>query len=397
MPARSSLLPLPLLAVVALLVPPGAAVAAEPAGAPAVPAGVRVAAVVEGADGRLSVVRAKASSPARAQALVRRWRSRGDIRAASLVHPVRALGTPDPLRTEQWGLSRLRAETVWVGGRATGELVAVLDTGVDAAHSDLSSVVVPGNDLVAGSGTGGTDPNGHGTHVAGVIAATAGNGVGGAGLAQGARILPVRVLDAEGRGDDATVAQGVLWSVDHGATVLNLSLGGPHPSSVLSAAVQHALDRGVVVVAASGNEGSAGDPVLYPAATPGVLAVGAVDAADVRPAWSSTGSHLGLVAPGVRIVSTVPGGHAVWSGTSMAAPFASAAVALLQAGEPSLAPADVVARVLGTAQDVGTPGRDPQHGAGVVDVLAARSAGPLLADKRPWCRRVLRLCSGSGR
>ena len=356
------------------MLPTGSALAVEPS------AEVAVAALVERADGRLSVVRSTQSSASRADAVVRQWRARGDVRAAAVVHPVRALGTPDPLRASQWGLDRLQAETAWSSGLATGEVVAVLDTGVDAAHPDLAGVVAPGRDLVAGTGTAGTDPHGHGTHVAGVIAATAGNGVGGAGLAQGARILPVRVLDEDGGGTDAAVAEGVLWAVDNGATVVNLSLGGPSPSAVLDGAVRYALGRGVVVVAASGNEGEHGDPVLYPAATPGVLAVGAVDSGDVRPAWSSSGSHVGVVAPGVGVLSTVPGGgHESWQGTSMAAPFAAAAVALLQASSPALSPSEVVARLMATAQDRGAVGRDALYGAGVVDVVAARRAAVTVA------------------
>lgn len=356
----------PMLAA-ALLVPTGTALAEEPSN------DVRVAAMVEQPDGRLSVVTSTASSPARAQALARRWRGHGAVRAADVVHPVRALGTPDPLRSSQWGLSRLRAETAWSQGLATGQVVAVLDTGVDARHPDLAGVVAPGRDLVDESGTGGTDPHGHGTHVAGVIAAQATNGVGGAGLARGARILPIRVLDAQGRGYDAEVAEGVVWAVDHGATVVNLSLGGPSPSSLLTTAVRYALDRGVVVVAAAGNAGDQGNPVLYPAATAGVLAVGAVDRADGHPSWSSSGTHLDVAAPGVGVLSTVPGGYATWSGTSMAAPFASAAAALLRATDPRRTPTEVVARLVSTGQDVGVPGRDAQSGGGVVDVLAARA------------------------
>jgi subtilisin family serine protease len=173
--------------------------------------------------------------------------------------------------------------------------------------------------------------------VAGVVAAAADNGVGGAGLAQGARILPVRALGADGGGYGSNVAKGISWAVDHGARVVNLSLGGDRPSSLVTTAIQYALARGVTVVAASGNAGGSGDPVLYPAATRGVIAVGAVDRADQRPGWSSSGSHLALVAPGVGILSTFPvAATPPGDGTSMAAPFVSAAAALLLAAEPRL-------------------------------------------------------------
>jgi serine protease len=355
------------LASAAVLLPAGSAVASDSRP-------VEVAAIIESADGRLSVVRSRATSLRGGHALARRWGSEQRVVASAVVTPVRAVAS-DPLRPQQWGLTRLSAEKAWEIGPASAELVAVLDTGVDAAHPDLTSVVVPGRDLVA-SGTATTDPHGHGTHVAGVVAAVAGNGIGGAGLAQGARILPVRVLDATGWGNDATVAQGIVWAVDNGATVVNLSLGGPHSSSLLSAAIDYAVQRDVVVVAASGNSGQDGDPVLYPAATPGVIAVGAVGQSDSHPAWSSTGSHLAVSAPGVGIVSTVPGGgHQSWSGTSMAAPFVAAAAALLNTAEPALTPAQVRTRFMETAQDAGAAGHDPLFGAGIVDVVAARAAG----------------------
>lgn len=363
-----------------LALPTGVAVAAEPVEGGA----VEVAAMVVGRDGRVTFARERAATPARGRALARRWGQRADVVAAGVTTRVRALGTPDPLREQQWGLTRLAAETVWAGGDATGQVVAVVDTGVDATHPDLAGVVRSGIDLV-GRGNGTTDPNGHGTHVAGVVAAVSGNGVGGAGLAQGASLLPVRALDSTGSGYDSDVAEGLVWAVDHGADVANLSLGGEEPSAVLTAAIDYALSKGVTVVAAAGNLGADGDPVLYPAATPGVLAVGAVDSALVRPSFSSTGAHLSLAAPGVGILSTVPGGgHQSWSGTSMAAPFVAAAVAVLAAGEPGLTPAELGGRLRATADDLGDPGHDSLHGAGMVDLVAARAAGmPPVAETAP--------------
>jgi subtilisin family serine protease len=143
-------------------------------------------------------------------------------------------------------------------------------------------------------------------------------------------------------------------------------------------AVQYALAKGVSVVVAAGNEGANGDPVEYPAASPGVIAVGAVDVAGIHPSWSSSGSHLAVVAPGVGILSTVPlsaspTGYASWSGTSMAAPFVSATVALLRHAQPTLTPAAVRERLVTTADDLGAPGFDPLYGAGLVDLVAAEA------------------------
>lgn len=357
---------------VALLLPAGAAVAAPEPAQTASP--VEVTAIVSGADGRLHFVESRVGSPRQGQDLARRWRGQRRVVAAAVEQPVRAVAT-DPLRAQQWGLSTLSAEKVWSAGPASSQLVAVLDTGVDAAHPDLARVVVPGHD-VFGDGSGSTDTHGHGTHVAGVIASVAGNGIGGAGLSQGARILPVRVLDATGWGTDADVAKGIVWAVDNGATVVNLSLGGPSVSSLLGTAIDYALQRDVVVVAASGNSGKDGDPILYPAATPGVIAVGAIGKDGTRPDFSSSGPHLAVAAPGVSILSTVPGGgYQNWTGTSMAAPFVAASAAALNHAEPSLTPAQVRSRLMDTARDLGAPGHDSSYGAGLVDPAAALAAG----------------------
>jgi subtilisin family serine protease len=374
------LTPLPAAALLVLLASPVAAQAAAD-GAPAArpsAAPARVTAVVQDAAGHLTFRHGSAAGPLAARALARHWRTQPGVVATAVDSRVHVTGTPDPLRPQQWGLAALRAGEV---GVATGQVVAVVDTGVDGSHPDLTGVVLPGADIVSGSGDARTDPNGHGTHVAGVVAAVADNGVGGAGLATGASILPVRVMGADGTGWDSDAAKGVVWAADHGATVVNLSFGGSDPSPVMDSAVKYALGHGVSVVVAAGNAGDSTNPVEWPAADPGVIAVGALDASGVRPAWSSTGPHLAVTAPGVDILSTVPtaisaSGYATWSGTSMAAPFVSAAVALLRHAQPSLTVAGLRQRLMDTADDLGAPGFDPEYGAGRVDVLAAEAAGP---------------------
>jgi subtilisin family serine protease len=330
----------------------------------------RVVAVVRVSAGPLSV-RGGLSSVAPGRAA--RWRRQPGVVAAAVDHRIRITGTPDPMQGEQWGLTTLHATSAWITGDGTGQVVGVVDTGVDASHPDLAGAVLPGTDVVDG-GDGRIDPNGHGTHVAGIVAAVSGNGIGGAGLATGARVLPVRVIGADGSGWDSDAAAGLVWAADHGATVVNMSFGGPDRSPVMEQAVGYALGKGVSVVVAAGNEGASGDPVEYPAATPGVIAVGAVDVNGFRPAWSSSGSHLAVAAPGVGIFSTVPGGgYATWSGTSMAAPFVSAAVALLRRAQPVLTPAAVRQRLVETADDLGPVGFDPQYGAGRLNLLAAEA------------------------
>jgi type VII secretion-associated serine protease mycosin len=338
---------------------------------------VRVVTLVADRDGRPGIRVLTAPSLERAASAVERARRTPGALAVSVDHPVSAATPPvgavsdDAHRNLQWGLTRLRAERTWRLGRAEGQVVAVVDSGVDATHPDLAGVVTRGVDLVD-RGDGRRDPYGHGTHVAGIIAARAGNRIGVAGLADGATILPVRVLTASGKGWMSDIALGVVYAVDHGASVVNLSLAGPHDIPALQAAVRYAQGRGVVLVAAAGNERQHGDPVMYPAAYPGVLAVAATDTDDTSADFSETGSYVSLAAPGVRIAATYPKNRYVFlSGTSAAAPFVSATAALVRAAQPRLAGDQVVARLLATAEDLGGAGRDHQFGAGLVDPFAA--------------------------
>ncbi|HLZ38410.1 MAG TPA: S8 family serine peptidase [Mycobacteriales bacterium] len=286
-----------------------------------------------------------------------------------------AVGT-DTLRSVQWALDRLHAEQTWALRTAAGRTVAVVDTGV-ANPPDLAVRLLPGIDLLDGS-EGRFDPNGHGTHVAGIVAAVAGNALGVAGLSGGAQVLPVRVLDADGYGWGSDIADGIVWAVNHGASVVNLSLGGSYPDPFIESAGRYATDAGVVVVAAAGNERADGNPVTYPAAFPGVVAVAASDPDDRSAPWSETGSYVSVTAPGVGIVSTYnDGGYANGSGTSMAAPYAAAEAALVQAANPGLDRAGVVATMMSTAVDLGPTGHDDEFGTGLIDPLAAvRAALP---------------------
>jgi subtilisin family serine protease len=369
-----------LVALLALVVGSSAApaLAAAPAALPAVAdeRAQEVTALVRRPDGSLAVRRASARGAEAARALAAQWRGEKDVVAADVAGPVRAFAVPDPdpLQASQWGLSAVRAVQAWTAGDAGDQVVAVIDSGVDLAHPDLSAALVPGRDLVDGDGTP-SDENGHGTHVAGIVAGIAGNGIGGAGAGLRARVMPVRVLDASGSGSSSKVAEAVVWAVDNGATVLSLSLGGPKNDAVLASAVQYAHSRRVPVVAAMGNDGLTGNPVNYPAALPGVVAVGAVDYYRLRPAFSNTGSHVALVAPGVDVLSTVRGGgYGSMTGTSMATPFVSAAAALLRSTSPALTPTQVRSALLRSATDLGSPGFDTAYGAGLLDVVRAQRA-----------------------
>ena len=284
----------------------------------------------------------------------------------------------DTYRTQQWALDKLRAETAWSLHTAAGKTVAVIDTGVDATHPDLTGHVISGAQFLnstTSTGNGMTDPNGHGTHVSGIIGATANNAIGVAGLAQGVTILPIRVLDANGSGWNSDIASGVIYAADHGVTAINMSLGGSYADASLASAVRYAQSKDVVVVAAAGNGRQSGNPVSYPGGFPGVLAVAATDATNASASFSETGSYVGIAAPGVGIVSTYPGSQYVsMSGTSMATPFVVAAVALVRAAAPALTATAAITDLTSTADDLGTPGRDDFYGAGLVDPVAALQA-----------------------
>jgi type VII secretion-associated serine protease mycosin len=291
--------------------------------------------------------------------------------------PVHALdaGENDPLRSQQWALDRVPFEGAWNVTRGRGVIVAIVDSGVEANHQDLAGSVLPGIDYVNKGGDGRTDPNGHGTHVAGIIAAHVNNGLGIAGAAPDVKILPVRVLNQGGGGTASDVAKGVIWAADHGARVINLSLGGGQADGIQQA-IQYANSKGAVVCAAAGN-GNAGNTPMYPAAYPEAIAVAAVDSNLQHMAGGNTGKYIDVSAPGVNIASTwgsSPTAYASATGTSMATPYASAAAALIISAHPSLSAARVAKLLESQATDLGPRGDDPVFGYGLINPLASLAA-----------------------
>jgi type VII secretion-associated serine protease mycosin len=254
---------------------------------------------------------------------------------------------------------------------------------VDADHPQLRArgAVLRGEDFhLVGDLPGDFDCDSHGTAVASIIAARPVAGVGFAGLAPGATILPVRVSD---RGytdtggvamiDPAVLARGIWYAADNGAKVINLSLAGAGDDSLIRDAVAHAVEQDVLVVAAAGN-GQQGDTPQrsYPAAYPGVLGVGAVDEAGVRLPGSQIGPHVDLVAPGGEVLAaTRAGGHQYWQGTSFAAPFVAATAALVRSAWPRLSAAEVAARILATATPAPGGRNSAAYGAGLVNPYRA--------------------------
>ncbi|MFC3503215.1 type VII secretion-associated serine protease mycosin [Micromonospora krabiensis] len=291
--------------------------------------------------------------------------------------PTDPQGRPDQIRDEQWQLDELDARTAWRSSTGRGVTVAVVDSGVDGSHPDLAGQVLPGIDLVSPNGGGKPDPVGHGTTVAGLIAGRADDNQGVVGLAPNARILPVRVLDEENRYDDAMiVAKGVRWAVDHGARVINLSLGGSGDSPALAAALDYAFARDVVVVACTGNLAtSTSTRVWYPAREPGVIAVAGLErSSDNLWSGSITGRATVLTAPATGLVGARPDGYWRVQGTSFAAPLVAATAALVRSRYPRMSAGEVVNRLLSTARDIGPTGRDDRFGYGLVDPVAALTA-----------------------
>jgi len=329
-------------------------------------------AVQVGAVPRLRVVVVHVA-PAHRTAALRALRRSRAVRYAEPLRRLQALAdvVPDPGRAQQWGLDAIGADAAWAVTRGAGVVVAVVDTGV-APAPDLDGRLLPGWNVLARSEDAGDD-NGHGTHVAGTVAEVGGNGLAESGVAPEASILPVKVLDSTGAGSDADVAAGIVWAADHGARIINLSLGGSQPSTVLAEGVAYARTRGVLIVAAAGNDGGA---VGVPARLAGVIAVGAVDSTRVRAPFSAGGRALDLVAPGVDILQQTldgVGGYAdrSWSGTSMASPQVAGVAALALAAGRAKTAAGLARLLTRTALDLGVPGRDPAYGAGLVRADAA--------------------------
>jgi type VII secretion-associated serine protease mycosin len=286
-----------------------------------------------------------------------------------------AAAANDPLfGKEKAYLTTIRVPRAWKLSKGSlGQVIAVVDTGVDLNHPDLASRLVPGYDFVNHDAVP-ADDNGHGTFVAGIPGAIAGNGRGIAGVAWAAKIMPVKVLDSRGVGNDATVIQGVTWAADHGATVINLSLAGTADDPALHSAVTYAMDKGVVVVAAAGNDGTA--TPSYPAAYDGVVAVGATDASGAITSFSNSGDWVDVAAPGVDVSSTYLGSKEMYgsgTGTSFSTAIVSGVVALMRAKFKTASESAIVTRLVATATDAGAPGHDSHYGNGIVNAQAAVS------------------------
>ncbi|MCB0915710.1 MAG: S8 family serine peptidase [Actinobacteria bacterium] len=358
----------------------------------------------------LSISTIRATGPEEALAVIDAAAARPDTLAVGIPQPIVTFGesaattTPaatDPYRPEnlvlpfpwnQYAPDMLCTDPIagassrygcsnyaWQYATGAEQVVAVLDQGVDTTHPDLAASIVPG----ASCDTGGctlvaqTAPENrtdHGTHVAGTIGAITGNGIGVSGMAPGARVMPVEVIPPSGSGDTTTLARGIDWAVDNGATVLNMSLGtlGSPSDPVLEVAVAHAQYLDAVLVAAVGNDGPTTNRISYPAAYPDVIGVGNIDSAKNIASSSTRGNYVDVVAPGTATISTVNVGSPEWgrygwfSGTSMATPHVTAAMALLRQHQPAMTRGELANLLTSTAQDLGTPGWDSTYGYGLI-------------------------------
>jgi subtilisin family serine protease len=292
---------------------------------------------------------------------------------------VTAIGKPaggtvaQPAQSTPWGITRVRsAETTQTG---TGVKVAVIDTGIDLDHPDLAANVAGGATFVSRTTTP-DDDNGHGSHVAGTIAALD-NAIGVVGVAPTASLYAVKVLDKRGSGLLSSVAAGIDWARTNGMHVANMSLGSSSSSTTLANACAAAETAGVLLVAAAGNSGD-GDAstseASYPAAYPSVVSVGATNSSDGVASFSNTHATVELSAPGVAVLSTTKGAsYATWNGTSMASPHAAGVAALVWADRIAAGTASRAAvrtALETTASDQGPTGRDAAYGFGIVQYVA---------------------------
>jgi len=304
----------------------------------------------------------------------------------------------DPAYSRQWGLASIFASSAWDTTQGSKNVViAVMDTGIDYNHPDLKGNIWRAPDGSCGydfvnSDNDPKDDNGHGTHVAGIAAATIQNSIGIAGISQ-TSLMAVKVLDSTGVGSYSAIANGIKWAADHGARVISMSLGGVYSSSTLSNAVAYAWNKGCLLVASAGNTGGS---VMYPAACEQVIAVSALASGDYFAGYSARGSKIELSAPGSSVYSTMPTftvymnskygvstSYAYLSGTSMAAPHVSGVAALVWSASSSLTNQEVRNLLDRSACDLGSAGRDTYFGYGKVNAQLSVSTAKGMATSNP--------------
>lgn len=286
----------------------------------------------------------------------------------------------DPYAGSSWHIGKIGANTAWDTSEGSGIVIAILDSGVDSSHPDLSPNIVAGWNLYDNNSNT-ADTNGHGTSVAGAAAAATNNSTGVSGVSGRAKIMPVRIAQPDGLGYWSTIAQGVTYAADHGARVASISYDGLAQSSAVQSAAQYMKGKGGLVVVAAGNGGT--NQTYAPTTT--MISVSATDSNDQITSWSSYGSFVTMSAPGNYIWTTTSGGgYAQGIGTSFSTPIVAGAAALIMSAKPSLSSTDVENLLFKTATDLGAAGRDIYYGYGRVNaaaaVAAAVGASPTVGD-----------------
>lgn len=273
----------------------------------------------------------------------------------------------DPHYSNAWHLPKMAVPTAWDYTQSPGPTIAILDSGVNAAHPDLAAQMVPGwNFYNNNSDT--SDVYGHGTKVAGAAAAAGNNGIGVVGVSWRSKIMPIRVTDTAGYGYSSAIANGIVWAADRGARVVNLSFRNVAGDSMIINAANYMRSKGGVVVAAGGNTGN---ELVLPASS-SITAVAATNSADSRTSWSSWGNHIDVAAPGEGIwTTTSSGGYGGSSGTSFSSPVTAGVYALMMTANPALSPAELDDILFTTTVDINAPGWDVYTGHGRVNAAAA--------------------------
>lgn len=295
----------------------------------------------------------------RGDAIVKQLAHNPNIQYAEKDYKAQAFDVPDdPFFLDQWGLQKIQAPKAWgITHGSSSVLVAIVDTGIDGSHPDLSS-------KIAGRANFTTDPdtdnNGHGSHVAGIVAADTNNGIGVAGTGYNTRLLSVKALDSTGSGYYSWIANGITWAADNGAKVINMSLGGNSPSTTLQNAITYAANKGVVIVAAAGNNGNSFPE--FPAYYSPTISVAATTSTDQKAYYSNYGLWVLMAAPGDSILSTYQGDYAYLSGTSMATPFVSGVASLVWSEHPTWTASQVISKIENSADKISGTGTYWKYG-----------------------------------
>ena len=294
----------------------------------------------------------------------------------------------DPYYRNQWWIPHVKAPSLWnlASEQFRTAVVAVIDSGIDRSIPDFKGRIAPGGYNFVENTSNVTDTHGHGTSVAGIIASVMNNQYGITGISGpfDVSILPLKTIREDGTGTVSMNIQAIDYAIEKHVDVINISQGGKTPSQIEKDAIRRAADAGILIVASAGNDAEKGNPIMYPAAYDEVLSVASVNESNKRSAFSTYNEGVDISAPGERIATNHPGGTLVYaSGTSFSAPIVAGAAAMIKTELPSLSPVQVTELLTSSSTDLGTPGKDPYYGAGVLnlELLAAVMSKKIMETK----------------